>query len=359
MINPNLTLVLSLETDDVPEWVCILPLGTVELNDGRDSLLVDQDSLEKILEAFAKRGTDLVVDYEHQTMNGVRAPAAGWIKELRIGPEGLWARIEWTEAAAEYIQKREYRYFSPVLVVDGESRQVVALINLALTNQPAICNIPALAAKMTEGTLVVVTHTFKQASKEKEKDKAMLEKLQTLFQLPEDATEDMVIEHIRVLTVPQVPAEILSVLNLKSDVSVDEVKEKILSLKTNTDRLAKVETELETLRQARADDLANQTVEAALKAGKLAPNMRDWAMNYCKSDPEGFKTFVAAAPQAWPKENFGPGLNSVTTTDFETKVEELVGQGKTRGQAIKEVARIHPDLHQQYLEELKARTQSK
>lgn len=35
---------------------------------------------------------------------------------------------------------------------------------------------------------------------------------------------------------------------------------------------------------------------------------------------------------------------------FEAKVQELVAGGKTRGQAIKEVAQEHPTLHQDYLE---------
>jgi len=31
---------------------------------------------------YEERGLDLVVDYEHQTLSGHKAPAAGWIREF-------------------------------------------------------------------------------------------------------------------------------------------------------------------------------------------------------------------------------------------------------------------------------------
>lgn len=152
-----------------PEWVRILALGENKLADGRDPFFVDKGSMKRVLEAFSHRGNDLVVDYEHSTMNtgnGDAAPAAGWIKELEARDDGVWARIEWTDRARKYIQAKEYRYFSPVVSLT-EGRKVKELLNVALTNFPAMASLTALAAKYGELEIEVLGAS--------EKDKAAQE----------------------------------------------------------------------------------------------------------------------------------------------------------------------------------------
>jgi phage I-like protein len=135
------------EAEPLPEWLRLLPRGPVELVDGREPLEIDEEALARIVGAFQARGVDLVVDYEHQSLKGGRAPAAGWIKELSAREDGLWARVEWTPAARDYLRNREYRYFSPVLRLNPESRRPEALLQVALTNVPAIRALPPLVAK--------------------------------------------------------------------------------------------------------------------------------------------------------------------------------------------------------------------
>ena len=131
----------------LPEWIRILPLGQVELSDSREPFEVDAASLAAMVAAFRSRGVDLVIDYEHQSLQGERAPAAGWIKDLEARPDGLWARVEWTRQAREYLLSKEYRYFSPVLRLDPATRRPLALMHLGLTNVPAIKRLPPLVAK--------------------------------------------------------------------------------------------------------------------------------------------------------------------------------------------------------------------
>ena len=90
---------------------------------------------------------DLVIDYEHQSLQGERAPAAGWIKDLEARDDGLWARVDWTQQARDYLEKKEYRYFSPVLRLDPETRRPIALMHVGLTNVPAIKHLPPLVAR--------------------------------------------------------------------------------------------------------------------------------------------------------------------------------------------------------------------
>ena len=118
-------------------------LWEVVLGDGRQPFQVTEESLEKIMEAWNLRGNDMVIDYEHQTVTGQAAPAAGWIKGLSPAYDGLWAKVVWTDRAREFIEKRRYRYFSPVVQL-GEGRVVVDLLHIALTNFPAISNLEPL-----------------------------------------------------------------------------------------------------------------------------------------------------------------------------------------------------------------------
>ncbi|MFA6721230.1 MAG: phage protease, partial [Candidatus Cloacimonadaceae bacterium] len=83
----NLSLILAAE--GAPEWIRLLPLGEVRLADGRQPFTVTSDSLKEIIRAWRKRGNDLVIDYEHQTLTSEKALAAGWIKELQIRDDGL------------------------------------------------------------------------------------------------------------------------------------------------------------------------------------------------------------------------------------------------------------------------------
>lgn len=142
-------LMISLEADPdpAPDWLRLLPLGEVSLGDGRAPFSVDREALEAMVKHFQERGLDLVIDYEHQTLSGHKAPAAGWIKDLEAREDGLWAKVEWTDAARSYLGAREYRYFSPVLRLAKDSRRPVALLHAALTNTPAMDRLAPLVAK--------------------------------------------------------------------------------------------------------------------------------------------------------------------------------------------------------------------
>ena len=70
---------------------------------------------------------DLVVDYEHQTLKDIQAPAAGWMNGLvsivRDGKKVLRAQMsEWTSKANEYLKNHEYRYVSPVFALNGRDK---------------------------------------------------------------------------------------------------------------------------------------------------------------------------------------------------------------------------------------------
>ena len=75
------------QTPALPEWIRVLPRGAVELSDHREPFMVDEVSLRSMAADFRSRGVDLVIDYEHQSLQGERAPAADiWKKKKNAAP---------------------------------------------------------------------------------------------------------------------------------------------------------------------------------------------------------------------------------------------------------------------------------
>lgn len=106
------------------------------------------------MSAYAEHGVELAIDYEHQTLNaetnGKPAPAAGWFKP-EVREDGLYATgVHWTDEASGYLKSRQYRYFSPVALLDAKTRKPTKLLPMALTNWPATKNLASLVARADE-----------------------------------------------------------------------------------------------------------------------------------------------------------------------------------------------------------------
>ncbi|MDX1464117.1 MAG: phage protease [Halomonas sp.] len=148
---------------------------------------LDAQGAAALIGLAASRSTDIVIDYEHQTLlaerNGLPAPAAGWVdpRSLEWRDDGLYGAVSWTAAAKEAIEGDAYRYLSPVFPYDPDSGAVLDLLHVALTNTPAIDDgaISALAAaRMT-------THP-------QEDDSVNREQLIALLGLAAEATDEQI-----------------------------------------------------------------------------------------------------------------------------------------------------------------------
>lgn len=147
-----------------PTAIRILPAGEFASVDGRPgkdaaggTWKLTAELARKVIARVAAQRTDVLVDYEHQSLlskdNGKPAPAAAWLKALewRDGPAdaggGLWATdVSWTAAARAAIEAGEYRYLSPVFAYDDDGR-VTALVSVALTNTPALDTLDPLVSR--------------------------------------------------------------------------------------------------------------------------------------------------------------------------------------------------------------------
>ncbi len=302
-----MTMTANAESQDqvvvLPEWIRVLPLGRVELADHREPFMVDEASLKSMVEAYRSRGIDLVIDYEHQSLQGERAPAAGWIKDLEARVDGLWARVDWTQQARDYLEKKEYRYFSPVLRLDPETRRPTALMHVGLTNVPAINHLPPLVARWggeaaVQGELAPEEPGRWSPAMEMESGKEeakMVEQLKRLMGLKPEEEERVVcgkaLETFR---------DLAATLNLPGEVSVSQLKGAVEALKAGAACLLKTEAELQALKARLTMETADRVVEEALKAGKVSPAQRGWALEYCRRDLEGFRIYVERAPKLVP-----------------------------------------------------------
>lgn len=193
-----------------------------------------------------------------------------------------------------------YRYLSPVVNVRKADNKAVGLHSLALTNTPAI-----------EGMNPIVnSDNFEGGQHSMD-----IKKLAELLGLSEDATEEQVVEALKVCLAEnrslkeaekQPPENVVAnkavceLLGLKAGAAAEDVTAKIMELKSGTVDGVNLAEELKALKQQNAEREANDAVILALKAGKITPAQKEWAKSYALSDPKGFGSFVEKAPQIVP-----------------------------------------------------------
>ncbi len=240
-----------------------------------------EEDADRVIAEFTAHARDLVIDYEHQSLSRGKAPAAGWINQLKKTAEGLTAHVKcWTAEAARALTALEYRYFSPTLYFSPDGKHVAALHSVALTNHPALHGIPALAADD-------------------------LDDLCRLMEL-DDVTD-------RQLAIRQKVTDLLR-------------KEKELTgwlERCGFDDLDKAELAIRHFKCA-------CLVEKAYNDGKVTEAEKPWAEAFAASDPEAFRTWCLGAPRRIPdnqdvmeRQSAGDDEKSVSAT--ESKILRLLG----------------------------------
>ena len=272
------------------------------MNSEKGDFIVDHESYKEMKAEMQRRGIDIVIDYEHQTLKDVQAPAGGWVKDLIYTPEAIVAKVEWTPKAKEYLKNKEYRYLSPVVLTRKSDSKAVVLHSLALTNIPAINGMFAIVNS-------VDFDTYNTPTGGKEMD---LQRIKELLGLPAETPEEdvmnalvKVLEKVKDAPDPK-PEEdkevvansvILGLLELPADSKTEDVTTKIMALKAGVSRQnQEIQETMERLRQRDADD----AVMMALKAGKITAAQKDWAKEYALKDRKGFDSFVEKAPAVVP-----------------------------------------------------------
>jgi phage I-like protein len=258
-----------------PEWIELLPAGEFHGRDGRGPFRLEQP--DQVIAATRTLEMDVPIDYDHATdfaaPEGRPAPAAGWIRELTVRDGAIWGRVEWTARAAAAIAAHEYRYVSPVFQFDPNTGRVTRLLRAGLTNNP---NLYLTAIAATD---------IRAARNEVQTMEEFLAKARELLALGPDATVDQITAALAQVADAGRRAEAAAHSRLVDPalyVAIGEFQEAL--------------TELNALRAERVRERAAAAVDEAMRAGKLVPAQREWAIAYCAADAKGFAAFVARQP---------------------------------------------------------------
>lgn len=313
---------LGLEQDAaLPEWYTIFPEGEHEV-EGQGRYLVNAAAWELVRAGIERRGLDLVFDYEHQTLKDVKAPAAGWCVAWRWRDgAGIEAKINWTEEAAGYLKRGEYRYYSPVFQVRQNDRLLVAVHSVALTNAPRTNHLKPLLAKLG------AEHT--------EDEMDLLKLLIAALKLPESSTEKEVVEAVAKLNLQPKEKEVIAKAVVEAlEITESDVSTVVASIHAlkQAGKNSVSRAEFEALQKKLAGRDATEAVTAAMKAGKITPDQKEWATKYAEADPAGFTTFVTKAPvvipvTALPNPTLGGGTVPALTDETVLKVAKMMGVG--------------------------------
>ncbi len=143
----------------------IIPSGEFRAIDGRPKDVacwrLNKANALSIIQKVRTRSKPLLIDYEHQTlnttMNGKPAPAAGWIGDLEWKDGmGIFAiGTDWTEKAQAFLRAKEYRYISPVFTYNKNTGDILDILHIALTNNPALPQLPEVTLQAAAKSLPV------------------------------------------------------------------------------------------------------------------------------------------------------------------------------------------------------------
>lgn len=254
------------------------------------SIEFDQADADAIIAEFSSRGKDLVVDYEHQTLSGQTAPAAGWITALAKTADGLEATVNWTPKGAAHLAEREYRYHSPVIQF-GENRHPRALHSVALTNHPAFHGYQPLVADDLPDDPGEPHQQPKKTMNEHLKKLAEALGLPAAFDDADERADEKAAQLIR----EKVEADRKAVsdfLALHDCKTLDDVTGKLKGMVPAEEKAA-LEAKLAAIE-------AEKAVAQAFADGKLVEAQREWATDYAKKNLDAFRAFCDKQPKVAP-----------------------------------------------------------
>lgn len=323
---------LSVSHPDMPEGMNaqLFPDGAFAARDGRPASLsdgklsawrMDEGIAAALTAQVAARETPLPVDYEHQLLlaktNGKPAPASGWISAVAYVPgRGLFAAVSWTAKAREHISADEYRYISPVFRFDQATGAVLEILSVALTNNPALDGMDAVAL----AALLPANNTATATPNEEDSMDELLERLRWMLNLPITAGPDEIKAELDKLKAmlsggdaAAASVDLLALLKGK-DESITALTAQVAGLSESPDpaKFAPIAAltalqQVNAALQAQVAQLASgaqaskvdSLVQAALADGRLTPALEGWARELGAKDEAALSAYLtAAAPVA-------------------------------------------------------------
>jgi phage I-like protein len=291
------SIALTGESGTAPEWIHLIPAGEVRTNDGRGPYRVAD--VPALMAASLVPGDKLVLDENHATdlaaPRGEQAPARGWIVELQQRSDGIWGRVEWTDAGRSKIEAHEYRGISPV-IGHRKDGTITHILRASLVNQPNFRGLTALHQEQNmdfRGKLIEALGLDSAAD-----DDAIMAAIKAKLVAPDgDAAAAL----------QAALAPIATAIGLNASAGADAILAGVEQLASGDDaearvtalqsELAGVTTSLNALRDERRKEKAEGFVDAAIEAGRVGIKaQRDRYISMHMKDAADAEALINAMP---------------------------------------------------------------
>lgn len=261
--------------DTLPDRLELIPAGAFSGLDGRGW---NNPFPESVIERTRAVGRDIPIDIEHATElkgpYGEAAPAQGWIRldDLEVIDGSIWGTVEWNNSGRALLGDKAYRYYSPAFLFseDGEVRSIKSV---GLTNTQNLSQLPALNSQQPEGGA---------------DDMSLPAAIRQALGLKDDANEAEAVQAIGTLKSDHQVA-----LNRSETPDPEKFVTKA-DYELALNRASTAETSLKAVR----DKEITAEIDAAVKAGKVAPASKEYHLAICQQEGglERFREFIKSAP---------------------------------------------------------------
>ncbi|MGD0591050.1 MAG: phage protease [Bacteroidota bacterium] len=339
-----------------------------DVNGNNQPFTITASHIDSAVKQFAQRKQrapmrDLVVDYEHQTLKGGEAPAAGWINNLssivRDGKKVLRAHMrEWTDKATKYLQDHEYKYTSPVFALNATDKVTgevypCMIFNAALTNEPLIDELQPIAASQLYQTIfgkdTLMDGVIKKLcaflgiaeSADEQTVAAKFAEFATNVKTALAATTEIaakdVLEYIAgAKTEIAAKAGLVKVICAKDGATVEEASAIYLAAKENAATVQTLHAEIDALKNKEINTQVDTIIAKGVADGKITPATRDSMHAFAAKDIKAFETYLASAPVVLPIGRLPEGGDTIAAKNI-TVEDRAIGKklGVTEDQLVK------------------------
>jgi phage I-like protein len=296
------------EVQSSGDWQLILPLGSVHTRRyGR--LDITKDFLQRMVDnwrakVLGERAPFVDVDHDG-------GEAQGWITDMRVQPNGLAIKVDWTAPGAQKLQQKLYKYFSATIdsATDPASGDEIfpVLVGASLTNQPAIYMLPPakLSENAPEDDDMPSRGDGLDLSDDEERDMEFTEILKGVPSLT-DEQKAQVAKAAGFEVADDTSADVtLSEKVTRMEAEVDGLKAANSALKTQLDKTVKVQVTGE----------RDRIIGLALSEGRMLPKDKAvWEKRYDAS-PDAMAEVIASLPKVVDLSERGTGSGGEEQSD--------------------------------------------
>lgn len=271
-------------------WNLLFPMDTTRFRKDfpGGKITLSRAYLSSFVKNWERMGkAALPVDYWHDD-ESPQSIASGWIEELELRAEGLFARIKWTTAAKAKIAADELRFLSPSFTPDGfdtttGQRMGPTLMGAALLNKPFLFDLPRVAAGRDPSP----------TPPPQENHHMLRTLLLSIFALPEITTDEVLADAVRKMKADGV--KFAAELSEKIELTSKPLK---LELATAREQVVKLEADVTKLQTEKKDTEIGLFLTKLESEKKLLPANRESAKEICLKMGMDFATkhFASAAP---------------------------------------------------------------